>query len=192
MSRILEIQQYIDLIRGVRTPHALQTLVSEATREICFDMVTLFQHADISRVVSSLDHMRRGGLVGINSCPLSWIEHYRDHNFIRIDPRVIAIRNTVEPFSVRRCRSLCQSNCRAPRARGSSKKSEYRRIVCGAISLPRRAVRVFLLRHAVWPIPSPQKSCDGTLVWMLRFPSGPNSVVQSARPKFPSRAASPE
>src|SRR4051812_6929247 len=98
MSRILEIQQYIDLIRGVRTPHALQTLVSEATREIGFDMVTLFQHADISRVVSSLDHMRRGELVGISSCPLSWLEHYRDANFIRIDPRVIAIRSTVEPF----------------------------------------------------------------------------------------------
>jgi LuxR family transcriptional regulator, quorum-sensing system regulator CciR len=98
MSRILEVQRYIDLIRGVRTPVALQNLVSEATREIGFDMITLFQHADISRVVSSLDHMRRGELVGISSCPLSWTEHYRDHNLIRIDPRVIAVRGTVEPF----------------------------------------------------------------------------------------------
>ena len=53
MSRILEVQRYIDLIRGVRTPVALQNLVSEATTEIGFDMITLFQHADISRVVSS-------------------------------------------------------------------------------------------------------------------------------------------
>lgn len=98
MGRVREIQGFIDNLRHARTPLGLQQLMSEMTRDMGFDIVTMYQHVNLSPVRASLSHMRYGELVGITTCPLSWAEHYRDHNLVAVDPRVLACRRTSSPF----------------------------------------------------------------------------------------------
>ena len=98
MGRIREIQAFMDDLRHTRTPLGLQQLMSDMARDMGFDIVTMYQHVDLSPVRASLSHMRCGNLVGVTTCPVSWAEHYRDHNLVRVDPRVLACRRTSSPF----------------------------------------------------------------------------------------------
>lgn len=98
MSRLADVQRFIDDVGHARTPKGLEKQLSDVARDMGFDVVTLFHHVDLSRIVPSLRHMRRGELIGITTAPVSWSEYYRDHNFVAIDPRVLATRCTTAPF----------------------------------------------------------------------------------------------
>ncbi|HYJ28816.1 MAG TPA: LuxR family transcriptional regulator [Allosphingosinicella sp.] len=98
MGRVRDVQQFIDSLRDVRTPKGLEQILADIAIDMGFDLITMFHHVDLSRISQSLAHMRRGELVGITTAPLSWSEYYRDHNFVAVDPRVLATRRTVSPF----------------------------------------------------------------------------------------------
>jgi LuxR family quorum-sensing system transcriptional regulator CciR len=76
----------------------LEKLVNDITREMSFDNFSMFQHVSLSRVSPTLGHIRRGELLGLTSAAMSWAEFYRDNNFVRVDPRVLASRRTTRPF----------------------------------------------------------------------------------------------
>lgn len=99
MSRTHDIQQYIAALGRLRTPTGLQQLTSDISREMGFDVVTLFHHVDLSRASHSLDHMRSGEMIGFSTSPPEWSEHYCRHNLLAVDPRVRAVRATSSPFS---------------------------------------------------------------------------------------------
>ena len=99
MGRVQEVQQFFDDVRHIRTPKGLEKLISDIAFDMGFDNITMFHHVDLSTIRPSLVHMRRGELVGITTAPVSWSEYYRDHNFVTIDPRVLATRRTMSPFT---------------------------------------------------------------------------------------------
>lgn len=98
MSRLGDVQQFVDDLAHVRTPKGLEKLLSAVAIEMGFDVITMFHHVDLSRVTPSLAHMRKGELVGMTTAPISWSEFYRDHNLVSVDPRVLATRRTTAPF----------------------------------------------------------------------------------------------
>lgn len=98
MTGLLDVQQFIDRLGCARTPKALEDLLSAISKQMGFDYVTLFQHANLSLIDPEYRHMQRGDLVGVTTAPVSWSEHYRDNNLIAVDPRVLACRHTVSPF----------------------------------------------------------------------------------------------
>lgn len=98
MGRCQDVQQFIDNVRHIRTPKGLEKLMSDIAVDMGFDIVTMFHHVDLSGIVPSLAHMRRGELVGITTAPVSWSEYYRDNNLVAVDPRVLATRRTTAPF----------------------------------------------------------------------------------------------
>jgi len=98
VGRVREVQRFIDTLRHIRTPKGLEKSLSDIAIDMGFDNITMFHHVDLSRITPSLAHMRRGELVGITTAPLSWSEYYRDHNFVAVDPRVLATRRTMSPF----------------------------------------------------------------------------------------------
>ena len=98
MGRIHDVQQFNDSLARVRTPRELERLASDMAAEMGFDIITMFQHVDLSHVVPTYRHMQSGELVGISTAPVSWSEYYRDHGFVTVDPRVLACRRTVSPF----------------------------------------------------------------------------------------------
>ncbi len=98
MGRLPDVQQFADGIGQARTPKDLERILSDASKHMGFDMVTIFQHVDLSRADSEYRHMTRGELMGVTTAPVTWSEHYRDNNLIVVDPRVLACRRTVSPF----------------------------------------------------------------------------------------------
>jgi len=98
VGRMRDVQQFVDAVRTLRTPRALERLLSDVATEMGFDIVTMFQHVDLSRIDPSLAHMRRGELVGVTTASLSWSEYYRDNKLVTVDPRVLATRRTMAPF----------------------------------------------------------------------------------------------
>jgi LuxR family quorum-sensing system transcriptional regulator CciR len=98
VSRIGDVQRFIDDLSHVRSPKGLEKLLSDVAIGLGFDVITMFHHVDLSRITPSLAHMRRGELVGLTTAPLSWSEYYRDHNLVAVDPRVLATRRTTAPF----------------------------------------------------------------------------------------------
>lgn len=98
MSRVHDVQRFIDGLQHVGTPKGLEKHLSDIAIDMGFDLITMFHHVDLSRIDPSLAHMRRGELVGMTTAPISWSEYYRDHNFVAVDPRVLATRRTVSPF----------------------------------------------------------------------------------------------
>ena len=98
MGRLQDVQQFVDRLPQARTPKGLEKALSDVSRQMGFDIVTMFHHVDLSRVDSQYRHMQRGELVGITTAPVAWSEHYRDNNLIAVDPRVLACRRTLAPF----------------------------------------------------------------------------------------------
>jgi LuxR family quorum-sensing system transcriptional regulator CciR len=74
--------------------------------EMSFDYFSLFQHVSLSGISPSLSHMRRGELLGLTSAAVSWSEVYRDNDFVKVDPRVLASRQTVRPFETQEIASI--------------------------------------------------------------------------------------
>lgn len=98
MGRLHDVQQFVRGLNRVRTPKGLEQALSDVSRQMGFDVVTMFQHVDLSRVDPGYRHMQRGDLVGITNADVAWSEHYRDNNLVAVDPRVLACRRTVSPF----------------------------------------------------------------------------------------------
>jgi len=94
----MDVQHFVADVRNIRTPQGLEQSIAGIAREMGFDNVTMFQHVDLSRIVASYSHMKRGELIGITTAPEAWSEYYRDHNFVRVDPRVLACQRTAAPF----------------------------------------------------------------------------------------------
>ena len=99
MGRLHDMQQFVDGLSEARTPKALEQALLDVAREMGFDLVTMFQHVDLSHVDPQYRHMQRGELVGVTTAAVSWSEHYRDNNLMAVDPRVLACRRTVTPFT---------------------------------------------------------------------------------------------
>jgi LuxR family quorum-sensing system transcriptional regulator CciR len=93
-----DIQQFLDGIGRARTPKGLEQLLADVGRAMGFDFVTMFHHVDLSDADANYRHMQRGELVGLTNASVGWCEHYRDHNLVAADPRVLACRTTVSPF----------------------------------------------------------------------------------------------
>lgn len=98
MSRLNDVQNFVESLQHVRTAKGLELMLLDVAHEMGFDIVTMFQHVDLSRIDPAYHHMQRGDLLGITTAPLGWSEHYRDNNFVAVDPRVLACRRTVAPF----------------------------------------------------------------------------------------------
>jgi LuxR family transcriptional regulator, quorum-sensing system regulator CciR len=99
LSRIADVQAFIDASRSVASPRALETLLEAVTREIGFDHYALMHHVDLSRYHPSLDHMERGELVGLSNYPPAWVEEYIRRNIVADDPVLLASRRTNVGFT---------------------------------------------------------------------------------------------
>lgn len=98
MSRLCDVQQFVDSLQHARTAKGLEQLLLDVAREMGFDIITMYQHVDLSSVDPTYLHMQRGELLGVTTAPIGWSEHYRDNNLVAVDPRVLACRRTSAPF----------------------------------------------------------------------------------------------
>ncbi|MCB2061709.1 MAG: LuxR family transcriptional regulator [Novosphingobium sp.] len=99
MSRLSDVQSFIDISRGLRNPADLEALLQSITREMGFDHFALMQHVDLTPFQKELGHMVTGQLIGLSDYPEHWIDQYIDDNIVTYDPVLLASQRTNVGFS---------------------------------------------------------------------------------------------
>ena len=99
MSRLKDVQSFIDISRGLRNPADLEALLQSITKEMGFDHFALMQHVDLTPFQKELDHMTTGQLIGLSDYPEPWVEQYIGDNIVTYDPVLLASHRTNVGFA---------------------------------------------------------------------------------------------
>ena len=99
MSRLKDIQSFIDVSRDLRNPADLDALLQSVTRDMGFDHFALIHHVNLSPFEQELGHMKRGQLIALSDYPESWIDQYINDNIVTNDPVLLASHHTTVGFS---------------------------------------------------------------------------------------------
>ena len=99
MSRLSDVQSFIDISRGLRNPADLAALLQSITKEMGFDHFALMQHVDLTPFEKELGHMVTGQLIGLSDYPENWINQYIDDNIVAYDPVLLASQRTNVGFA---------------------------------------------------------------------------------------------
>ena len=99
MSRLADVQSFIDISRGLRNPADLEALLQSITKEMGFDHFALMQHVDLTPFEKELGHMTTGQLIGLSDYPESWVEQYIGDNIVTYDPVLLASHRTNVGFA---------------------------------------------------------------------------------------------
>lgn len=94
MSRLADVQAFIDASRAIKAPRALEALLANISSQMGFDHYALIHHVDLSAYSRSLTHMDRGELVAVSNYPEGWVEEYIRRNIVSDDPVLIASHRT--------------------------------------------------------------------------------------------------
>lgn len=98
MSRLADVQKFIEASRSVRTPRALESLLADVSAQMGFDHYALIHHVDLTAYNSSLDHMQRGEMVALSNYPEAWIHEYIRRNIVADDPVLLASHRSAVGF----------------------------------------------------------------------------------------------
>ncbi len=99
MSRIKDVQTFIELTRNMRNPAELDALLRTYTRDMGFDHFALIHHVDLSPASHSLEHMANGQLIALSDYPEEWVERYINDAIVTNDPVVLASHHTSTGFA---------------------------------------------------------------------------------------------
>jgi len=94
MAQLQDVQKFIDASRCVNSPHELEQLLIDATREMGFDYFALVHHVDLTPINSRLTHMVDGTLIALTNYPPGWVEAYVARNIVANDPIHLASHRT--------------------------------------------------------------------------------------------------
>jgi LuxR family quorum-sensing system transcriptional regulator CciR len=99
MTRLADVQSFIDLSRTLQNPADLNAILREITREMGFDHFALIHHVDLTPFEAELGHMATGQLVALIDYPESWVEQYIGNNVVTYDPVLLASHRTTVGFA---------------------------------------------------------------------------------------------
>lgn len=94
MTRLTDVQAFIDASRSLSTPRALECLLVDVSATMGFDHFALIHHVDLTGYDTSLEHMVRGELVALSNYPPGWVEEYIRRNIVADDPVLLASHRT--------------------------------------------------------------------------------------------------
>jgi LuxR family quorum-sensing system transcriptional regulator CciR len=94
MSRLNDVQAFVDEARSLQRPSELRECLGAITNEMGFDYFALMHHVDLAGYSEALTHMEKGELVALGTYPESWIERYIADNIVANDPVLLASQRT--------------------------------------------------------------------------------------------------
>ncbi|MCB2077972.1 MAG: LuxR family transcriptional regulator [Novosphingobium sp.] len=94
MSRLSDVQSFIDISRDLRNPADLDALLQSITRSMGFDHFALIHHVDLTPISYELDHMTSGQLVALSDYPEEWVSRYVSDDIVTNDPVLLASHRT--------------------------------------------------------------------------------------------------
>lgn len=99
MSRLSEVQAFIDISRGLQNPADLDNLLQAITRDMGFDHFALIHHVDLTPFEYELGHMTSGQLVALSDYPEEWVNQYISEDIVTHDPVLLASHRTNVGFA---------------------------------------------------------------------------------------------
>lgn len=99
MSRLADVQAFIDVSRSLHCAADLDVLLQSITREMRFDHFALIHHVDLSPFEHELGHMTAGQLIALSDYPEDWIAEYVSDNIVTHDPVLLASHRTNVGFA---------------------------------------------------------------------------------------------
>jgi LuxR family quorum-sensing system transcriptional regulator CciR len=94
MTKLQDVQSFIDLCQKVTRPADLEAILSDISTEMGFDHFALIHHVDLQCYDDGLSHMENGALIALSNYPDSWIETYISENMVKSDPVLMASQHT--------------------------------------------------------------------------------------------------
>jgi LuxR family transcriptional regulator, quorum-sensing system regulator CciR len=99
MSKLQDVQSFIDISRTVRTPSDLHNLMQDATRAMGFDFFALVHHVDLRTTSATAGKDVTRDFVTLSDYPEGWIEQYVNEEIVNNDPVLLASQRTSVGFS---------------------------------------------------------------------------------------------
>jgi LuxR family transcriptional regulator, quorum-sensing system regulator CciR len=99
MSRLADVQSFIDISRGLLKPSDLDALLQSITKDMGIDHFALIQHVDLSPFEHELGHMASGQLIALSDYPDEWIDQYINEDIVTHDPVLLASQRTNVGFA---------------------------------------------------------------------------------------------
>ena len=99
MSRLSDVQSFIDQSRQRLDPAELDALLQSVTREMGFDHFALIHHVDLKPFEYELGHMATGQLIALSDYPEDWVAQYIGEDIVTYDPVLLACHRTNVGFA---------------------------------------------------------------------------------------------
>lgn len=94
MSKLDDVQSFIDLSRHVTEPSQLHWLMQDITREMKFDHFALVHHVDLRPNGTMANHVLTEDYVALSDYPQAWMDQYINDDIVSDDPVLLAAQRT--------------------------------------------------------------------------------------------------
>ena len=98
MSKLHDVQAFIDHSRQVRVPGDLHRLMHDVTREMKFDHFALVHHVDLRPLGTLVDHVVTEDFVALSDYPQAWVDQYISDDIVSNDPVLLAAQRSAVGF----------------------------------------------------------------------------------------------
>ncbi len=98
MSKLHDVQTFIDLSRTVKAPGDLHCLMHDISREMRFDHFALVHHVDLRPVGTLVDHLVTDDFVALSDYPQAWVDQYINDDIVSNDPILLAAQRSAVGF----------------------------------------------------------------------------------------------
>jgi len=94
MTKLHDVQTFIDLSRNVTEPNQLHWLMQDITREMRFDYFALVHHVDLRPVGTLSKHVVTEDYIALSDYPQAWMDQYINDDIVSDDPVLLAAQRT--------------------------------------------------------------------------------------------------
>lgn len=99
MSRLDDVQGFIDQSRRAGSPADLHALLQATSREMGFDHFALVHHVDLRPMGTLMDHLITDDFIVLSDYPQFWIDQYISDAIVSNDPVLMASQKTNVGFA---------------------------------------------------------------------------------------------
>ena len=98
MTQLSDVQLFIDISRGAKSPDELHGLLDDICLEMGFDYFALLHHVDLREYNDQKDRVLTDEFIALSTYPQYWIDKYLSDEVVNFDPVLLASQRTSVGF----------------------------------------------------------------------------------------------
>lgn len=99
MSKLRDVQTFIEQSRQVESPAVLHDLMQDISREMRFDHFALVHHVDLRPLGTLANHLVTEDFVALSDYPQVWVDQYINDDIVSNDPVLLAAQRSAVGFA---------------------------------------------------------------------------------------------